>query len=149
MESIVRVRRLQAITDVLLIFPMDAERLILETDAAGNLKQVPKLPPNKQLEVIVLVIADVDGLSSSLPQGSVTSLEVANESGVDSRYSSTEDFSKSLVNVQRRDRLVDNDEGYSSRMAVVQKIDDLRFRLQSIYGEFSDATQMLRDDRER
>jgi hypothetical protein len=145
----VRVRRLQTITDVLLIFPMDAERLILETDAAGNLKQVPKLPPNKQLEVIVLVIADVDGLSSPLPQGSVTSLEVANESGVDSRYSSTEDFSKSLVNVQRRDRLVDNDEGYSSRMAVVQKIDDLRFRLQSIYGEFSDATQMLRDDRER
>jgi hypothetical protein len=33
---------------------MDANRLILETDSLGNLKQVPKLPPNKQLEVIVL-----------------------------------------------------------------------------------------------
>jgi hypothetical protein len=33
---------------------MDANRLILETDGLGNLKQVPKLPPNKQLEVIVL-----------------------------------------------------------------------------------------------
>jgi hypothetical protein len=103
------------------IFPMDAERLILETDAAGNLKQVPRLPPNKQLEVIFLVIADVDGLSSSLPQGTLPSLAVTNE-GL---------------------------EDYSSRMAVVQKINDLRFRLQSIYGEFSDATQMLHDDRER
>ena len=38
---------------------MDAERLILETDASGNLKQLPKLPPNKQLEVIFLVIGDL------------------------------------------------------------------------------------------
>ena len=37
---------------------MDAERLILETDASGNLKQVPKLPPNKQLEAIFLVIGN-------------------------------------------------------------------------------------------
>lgn len=37
---------------------MYAERLILETDLAGKLKQVPKLPPNKQLEAIFLVIAD-------------------------------------------------------------------------------------------
>jgi hypothetical protein len=29
---------------------MDAERLILETDSSGNLKQLPKLPANKQLE---------------------------------------------------------------------------------------------------
>jgi hypothetical protein len=35
---------------------MDAERLILETDALGNLKQVPKLPPNKRLEAIFLVL---------------------------------------------------------------------------------------------
>jgi hypothetical protein len=103
------------------IFPMDAERLILETDAAGNLKQVPKLPPNKQLEVIVLVIADVDGWSSSLSQGSLLPLEVANE----------------------------NSEDDSSRMVAVQKIDNLRLRLHSVYGEFSDATPMLRDDRER
>jgi hypothetical protein len=100
---------------------MDAERLILETDAAGNLKQVPKLPANKQLEVVFWVIADVDSLSSSLPQGALPPLEVANE-GV---------------------------EDYSSRMVVVQKMNNLRFRLQSIYGVFSDATQMLRDDRGR
>lgn len=35
---------------------MDAERLILETDASGNLKQVPKLPPNRRLEAIFLVL---------------------------------------------------------------------------------------------
>lgn len=37
---------------------MYAERLILETDLSGKLKQVPKLPPNKQLEAIFLVIED-------------------------------------------------------------------------------------------
>lgn len=35
---------------------MYAERLILETDMAGKLKEIPKLPPNKQLEAIFLVI---------------------------------------------------------------------------------------------
>ncbi len=43
---------------------MDAERLILETDASGNLKQVPKLPPNKHLEAIFLVIGDSIGVHS-------------------------------------------------------------------------------------
>jgi len=37
---------------------MYAERLMLETDLSGKLKQVPHLPPNKQLEAIFLVIAD-------------------------------------------------------------------------------------------
>lgn len=37
---------------------MYAERLILETDVAGKLKQVPLLPANKQLEAIFLVIAE-------------------------------------------------------------------------------------------
>jgi hypothetical protein len=37
---------------------MDAERLMLETDPSGNLKQIPKLPPNKQLEVIFLIVGD-------------------------------------------------------------------------------------------
>jgi hypothetical protein len=37
---------------------MYAERLMLETDEAGNLKRVPKLPPNKQLEIILLVVGD-------------------------------------------------------------------------------------------
>lgn len=37
---------------------MQAQRLILETDDLGNLKQVPKLPPNQQFEVIFLVLAE-------------------------------------------------------------------------------------------
>ena len=37
---------------------MHAERLILETDFAGKLKQVPVLPANKPLEAIFLVIAE-------------------------------------------------------------------------------------------
>lgn len=37
---------------------MYAERLILETDVAGKLKQVPLLPANKQIEAIFLVIAE-------------------------------------------------------------------------------------------
>jgi hypothetical protein len=37
---------------------MYAERLMLETDMAGKLKRVPKLPPNKKLEAIFLVISD-------------------------------------------------------------------------------------------
>ena len=37
---------------------MYAERLILETDNSGNLKKLPKLPPNKQLEVIFLELDD-------------------------------------------------------------------------------------------
>jgi len=38
---------------------MYAERLILETDQSGNLKKWPKLPANKQFEVIFLVLKDV------------------------------------------------------------------------------------------
>lgn len=37
---------------------MQAQRLILETDDRGNLKQVPKLPPNQQFEVIFRVMAE-------------------------------------------------------------------------------------------
>lgn len=39
---------------------MQAERLILETDDLGNLKQVPKLPPNQQFEVVFRLLADPD-----------------------------------------------------------------------------------------
>lgn len=35
---------------------IQVERLILETDGLGNLKQIPKLPPNKQVEVTFRVI---------------------------------------------------------------------------------------------
>lgn len=37
---------------------MYAERLILETDQAGNLKSLPKLPASKQFEVIFLILKD-------------------------------------------------------------------------------------------
>jgi len=37
---------------------MYAERLILETDVSGRLKQVPLLPANKKLEAIFLVIPE-------------------------------------------------------------------------------------------
>ena len=40
---------------------MYAERFILETDQSGNLKHVPKLPPNKQVEMIFRVLDDVRG----------------------------------------------------------------------------------------
>ena len=39
---------------------MYAERLILETDVSGKLKQIPVLPANKQLEAIFLVIDEAD-----------------------------------------------------------------------------------------
>lgn len=35
---------------------MYAERVMLETDVAGKLKQVPLLPANKQVEAIFLVV---------------------------------------------------------------------------------------------
>ncbi len=43
---------------------MYAERFILETDPSGVLKDVPKLPPNKQLEIILLVLDDTRGEQS-------------------------------------------------------------------------------------
>ena len=39
---------------------MYAERLILETDISGKLKQIPVLPANKQFEAIFLVIAETE-----------------------------------------------------------------------------------------
>ncbi len=35
---------------------MYAERMIVETDRAGNLKQIPKLPANCRMEAIFLVM---------------------------------------------------------------------------------------------
>lgn len=37
---------------------MYAERIILETDALGHLKQQPLLPPNRAVEAIFLVLED-------------------------------------------------------------------------------------------
>ncbi|MFO7984414.1 MAG: hypothetical protein R6U38_01010 [Desulfatiglandaceae bacterium] len=39
---------------------MQVERLILETDQFGKPKNLPKLPPNKQLEIILLSLDDVN-----------------------------------------------------------------------------------------
>jgi hypothetical protein len=39
---------------------MYAERLMLETDMSGKLKQIPLLPANKKMEAIFLVIAETD-----------------------------------------------------------------------------------------
>ena len=33
---------------------MHTGKLFLETDSNGNLKQIPKLPPNVQLEVVIV-----------------------------------------------------------------------------------------------
>jgi len=46
---------------------MQTERLILETDDLGNLKQVPKLPPNHQFEVIFRLLAAPDRNSRRTP----------------------------------------------------------------------------------
>ncbi len=35
---------------------MHAERIILETDTHGNIKNTPKLPPNRHVEAIFLVL---------------------------------------------------------------------------------------------
>lgn len=49
---------------------MDAERLILETDSAGNLRQLPQLPPNKKFEAIFLVIGDITEVPTTSPSAS-------------------------------------------------------------------------------
>ena len=37
---------------------MYAERLIVETDAQGNLYDLPRLPPNAKVEIIMLVLGE-------------------------------------------------------------------------------------------
>jgi hypothetical protein len=37
-------------------FAMQTEHLVLESDNAGNLKGIPKFPPNKRVEITFLVI---------------------------------------------------------------------------------------------
>lgn len=44
---------------------MEAKRLILETDADGNLKQIPQLPPNQQVEAIFLLLPANDEIQDS------------------------------------------------------------------------------------
>jgi len=47
---------------------MYAEKLMLETDTHGYLKQLPRLPPNVQLEAIFLVLTEYSQPSSSIPR---------------------------------------------------------------------------------
>ncbi len=61
---------------------MDAQRLILETDGAGNLKYLPKLPPNQQFEAIFLVITDVNNLPPALNEGFATDLTEVSQPSV-------------------------------------------------------------------
>lgn len=46
---------------------MYAERVMLETDVAGKLKQVPVLPANKQVEAIFLVVDEVQQTARRQP----------------------------------------------------------------------------------
>jgi len=39
---------------------MNKERLILDTDSKGNLKGLPKFPPNKKVEAIFLIVDSPD-----------------------------------------------------------------------------------------
>jgi hypothetical protein len=59
---------------------MQAERVLLETDAQGNLISVPKLPPNRRLEAIFLVLEEPTAIPAkrtppAILNGSVSVLE--------------------------------------------------------------------------
>ena len=40
--------------------PVNAERFLLDTDNKGNLKGLPKFPPNKKVEAIFLIVDGPD-----------------------------------------------------------------------------------------
>jgi len=46
---------------------MYAERVILETDSLGHLKQQPNLPPNKAVEAIFLVLDEAETPAARRP----------------------------------------------------------------------------------
>lgn len=47
---------------------MHAERIILETDTQGNIKNAPKLPPNRHVEAIFLVLDESEAEAASRPR---------------------------------------------------------------------------------
>ncbi|QHU99985.1 hypothetical protein NON20_08595 [Synechocystis sp. B12] len=47
---------------------MQSQHIILETDELGNIKNPPKLPPNKRIESIFLVVEDINKLDSLVNQ---------------------------------------------------------------------------------
>lgn len=50
---------------------MCAERVMLETDVAGKLKQVPVLPANKRLEAIFLVMDETQQIARRQPAAEI------------------------------------------------------------------------------
>lgn len=50
---------------------MYAERVMLETDIAGRLKQVPVLPANKTVEAIFLVVDEVQQSARRQPSSEI------------------------------------------------------------------------------
>ncbi len=56
---------------------MLAERCIVETDADGNLKILPKLPPNARIEAIFLVLDEAPSVRQRMPPPSLAgSIEI-------------------------------------------------------------------------
>lgn len=47
---------------------MHAERIILETDTQGNIKNAPKLPPNRHVEAIFLVLDESETPAAPKPR---------------------------------------------------------------------------------
>ena len=45
---------------------MNTERLLLDTDNKGNLKGLPKFPPNKKVEAIFMIILLTNGLQETI-----------------------------------------------------------------------------------
>jgi hypothetical protein len=72
---------------------MYAERLILETDRSGNLKKWPKLPANKQFEVIFFVLEDVSKRVKRTPHPDIARKVKITGDIFDSIPSSNWDFS--------------------------------------------------------
>ena len=62
---------------------MYAERMIIETDPAGNLKQIPKLPANCRIEAIFLVMDEQPQSIKKLAADSVDKVSLAGNNGFD------------------------------------------------------------------
>jgi len=63
---------------------MYAERLILETDKSGHIKNIPILPANKQVEVIFLVLEENKKVINRQPHPDIAGKVIINEEIFDS-----------------------------------------------------------------
>ncbi len=66
---------------------MYAERMIIETDPAGNLKQIPKLPANCRIEAIFLVMDEQPISINKRAADSVGKMGLAGKNGFDTQAS--------------------------------------------------------------